>query len=47
MFIVLKAISWGVGSKNFMKYEQNENTNPKHTNQKMTLPMGLIYSRNY
>lgn len=47
MFIVLKAISWGVGSKNFIKYEQNENTNTQHNNQKMTLPMGLIYSRNY
>ena len=47
MFIVLKAISWGVGSKKFMKCEQNENTNTQHNNQKMTLPMGLIYSRNY
>ena len=47
MLIVLKVISWGVGSKNFMKCEQNENTNTQHNNQKMTLPMGLIYSRNY
>ena len=47
MFIVLKAISWSVGSKNFKKCEQNENTNTQHNNQKMTLPMGLIYSRNY
>ena len=47
MFIVLKAISRGVGSKNFIKYEQNENTNTLHNNQKVTLPMGLIYSRNY
>jgi len=30
-----------------MKCEQNENTNTQHNNQKMTLPMGLIYSRNY
>jgi hypothetical protein len=47
MCIVLKDISWGVGSKNFMKYEQNENTNTQHNNQKVTLAMGLIYSRNY
>ena len=47
MFIVLKVISLDAGSKNFMKYEQNENTNTQHNNQKMTLPMGLIYSRNY
>ena len=47
MFIALKAISGGVGSKNFMKYEQNENANTQHNNQKVTLPIGLIYSRNY
>ena len=47
MFIVLKAISRGVGSKNFIKYEQNENTNTQHNNQKMILPKGLIYLRNY
>ena len=41
------AISRGVGFKNFMKYEQNKNTNTQYNNQKVTLPMRLIYSRNY
>ena len=40
-------MSWGFGSKKFMKCEQNENTNTQHNNQKVTLPIGLIYSRNY